>query len=158
MHITRTLSLALGLALAPAMATATTRVTTAEGLQPIYQAPIGQLEADKFTHFVVNPALGRAWVEVVKHYDFTDSPMEIVRVEVPGLRYDAERSAVVLNAGGKVLECAKVRERDGWLFDTTRVEPTGQCELTQRYVKVPVDDGFAVERVEQFQVLLNPAS
>lgn len=155
MNTLRLVPIALGLALSPVIASASTAATDAK---PIYQAAIGPMEASKSSTFVVNPEFGRAWVEITKNYSWSDSPAEVVRVPVEGLRYDAARNAVVLDADGKQLECAKVVERGVWVFKGPVAKPTGQCELIQRYVKVPVDDGFGVRRIEKFQVLLNPAS
>lgn len=155
MKLSHTLSLALGLALAPALATANTGSSTGTA---IYQAPIGPQSANKSSTFVVNPELGRAWVEITKHYNFSDSPAEVVRVTVPGLSFDAGRGAVVFETEGREVQCATVREAGRWLFKSQVVEPTGQCELTQRYTEVPVDDGFAVERIEHFEVHFKPAS
>lgn len=152
----RLIPVALGLALSPVVASASATPATAP--LSIYQAPVGPMEASKSSTFVVSPELGRAWVEITKNYSWSDSPAEVVRVPVEGLRYDAARNAVVLDAAGKQLECAKVVERGVWVFKGPVAEPTGQCQLMQRYVEVPVDNGFGVHRVEKFEVLLHPAS
>ena len=154
MKLSHTLSIALGLALSPVLVTAN---TDSSDTKAIYQAPVSPQDANKSTTFVVNPELGRAWVEITKHYNFSDSPAEVIRVPVPGLSFDADRAAVVLEADGKEVQCATVRETGRW-FKSQVVEPTGQCELTQRYTEVPVDDGFSVQRIQHFEVHLDPAS
>jgi len=142
-----TTTLALGFSLAAAAAAANT---------PIFKAPIGAQEATKSKAFGINPELGRAWVEVNVYHDPTETT-EVYRVPVPGLSYDKTSGQVVYDAEGRTVVCAKVRETGRFLFKSQRVDPTGDCELTRRYVKQPIDDGFAVDVVEHFEVYFQPA-
>jgi len=79
-------------------------------------------------------------------------------VLVPGLTYDKKGSQVVFNADGQSVVCANVRESGFWIFKHERIEPTGDCELTRRYVKVPVDNGFGIDTIERFEVHFKPVS
>lgn len=121
----------------------------------IFQAPKSAFEASKSKKFVINPELGRAWVEVNLYYTASEST-DYYRVAVPGLSYDPSRAEVVFDADGKRVVCATVEQSGWWLFRHENVKPTGACELTHRYVKVPVDNGFAVEHIEHFEVHFKP--
>lgn len=139
-----TIALVLGLSLSAATA-------VAEDAAPIFEAPISAVEASKSKRFGINPELGRAWVEIDVYFVQSESS-ESYRVAVPGLSYDKSSSQVVYDAEGKKVICANVRETGSWIFKSQRIEPTGDCELTRKYVKVPIDDGFAVEVIEHFEV------
>lgn len=144
-----TTTLALGLSLS-ALTAAAVETT------PIFKAPIGAQDATKSKTFGINPELGRAWVEVNVYQDTTELS-ETYRVPVPGLSYDKSSSQVVYDAEGKKVVCANVRETGSWIFKSQRIDPTGHCELTRKYVKVPIDDGFAVDVIEHFEVHFKPA-
>lgn len=140
--------LALGLAAAlPA--------TAVEDATRIYKTPIAASEASKSKRFAINDDLGRAWVEVEMYYSVSEST-KYHRVPVPGLTYDRERAEVVFDADGRRVVCATVEQRGRWIFAHQKIEPTGSCELTHRYVKVPVDNGFAIEHIEHFEVHFKP--
>lgn len=147
-----TAALAAGLSLLAATATATAAEST-----PIFKAPIGSHEASKSKRFAINPELGRAWVEINVWHDPAELN-EFHRVLVPGLSYDKQASRVVFDADGQSVVCATVRDEGFWIFKHQRVVPTGDCELTRKYVKVPVDYGFGVEVVEHFEVHFKPVS
>ena len=148
--INRMTGTALALGLSLSALTAAAAETT-----PIFKAPIGAQEASKSKAFGINPELGRAWVEIQVYHDPTELN-ETYRVPVPGLRYDKASQQVVYEAEGRKVVCANVRETGGWIFKNQRVEPTGDCELTRRYAKVPIDDGFAVDVIEHFEVHFKP--
>ncbi len=118
---------------------------------PIFKAPIGAQDATKSQTFGINPELGRAWVEIDVHQN-TSEISNTYRVTVPGLSYDKDSRQVVYDAEGKKVVCGNVRETGSWIFKSQRIEPTGDCELTRRYVKVPIDDGFVVDVIEHFEV------
>jgi len=141
-------ALALGLLLAPALSVAN------EG-QPIFSAPLAANEATKAKRFAINDQLGRAWVEV-EVWHLNSDVSDLHRVQVPGLYYDRDTRKVVFEADGEQVVCANARDPGGLLFRHPRLEPTGDCELTRRYVKVPVDNGFGVDVVERFEVHFNP--
>lgn len=143
-----TTALVLGLSLSTANAVAAEPA-------PIFSAPIGQ-EASKSKRFAINPELGRAWVEIDVWHNFSETT-ESHRVAIPGLAYNTDSRQVVYDAEGKTVVCANVRETGSWIFKGHRIEPTGDCELTRKYVKVPIDDGFAVDVIEHFEVHFKPA-
>lgn len=140
--------LALGL-------TAALPATATEDATRIYKTPIAAAEASKSKRFAINDDLGRAWVEVEMYFSVSEST-KYHRVAVPGLSYDRERAEVVFDADGRRVICATVEQRGRWIFAHQKIEPTGACELTHRYVKVPVDNGFAIEHIEHFEVHFKP--
>lgn len=139
-----TTALALGLSLSAA-----TAVAAEAG--PIFKAPISASEASKSKRFGINPELGRAWVEIDVYFALSET-YESYRAAVPGLSFDKRSSQVVYDAEGEKVVCAEVRETGRWIFKSQRIEPTGNCELTRKYVKVPIDNGFTVNVVEHFEV------
>jgi len=143
---------ALTLGLSLSAVTASAADTT-----PIFKAPIGATEASKSKTFGINTDLGRAWVEIDIYRDPSETT-ETYRVQVPGLSYDKDKAQVVYSSDGQTVVCANVRNTGGWIFKHQRVEPTGDCELTRKYVKVPVDDGFGIDVIEHFEVHFKPAS
>lgn len=139
-------ALSLGLGAAPAIASSESRL--------IFKAPIGEQQASKSKRFAINSELGRAWVEIDVWHNPSETG-EMHRVQVPGLSYDKAKAQVVFTANGQSVVCAKVQESGVLIFKHQRIEPTGDCELTRRYVQVPVDNGFNVEVLEHFEVYLN---
>ena len=139
-----TTALALGLSVSAMTAVA------AEST-PIFKTPIAQQEASKSKRFGINSELGRAWVEIDIYRDQVETS-DTYRVAVPGLSYDKGVGQIVYSSEGKSVVCANVREAGSWIFKSQRIEPTGDCELTRKYVKVPIDDGFAVDVIEHFEV------
>jgi hypothetical protein len=111
----------------------------------------------KTTAFAINAELGRAWVEVTFDAASPEDRPEVVRVRVPGLRYDAATKAIVFQDEDRIVECARVELRGRGAFARHAISPTGRCELTHRYVRVPIDDGFAIEDVQRFEVHLKTA-
>lgn len=142
-----TVALMLGLSLY-----AVTTVTAEAG--PIFKAPISAAEASKSKRFGINPELGRAWVEIDVFFALSET-YESYRAAVPGLSFDKSSGQVVYDAEGEKVICAEVRETGSWIFKSQRIEATGNCELTRRYVKVPIDNGFTVNVIEHFEVHFN---
>lgn len=122
---------------------------------PILKMPASSLEPSKSKSFAINPELGRAWVEVDFYYALSETS-DHYRIAVPGLRYDKARSEVVFENDGKRVICANVVQKGWGIFKHDQVEATGACELTHRYIRVPVDNGFTIEHVEQFEVNFKP--
>ena len=89
-------------------------------------------------------------------YSLTETS-ETIRIPVPGLRYDAERRSVVLATEGRTVTCASVEQRGWGWFRHNRIEPTGECALSARYVDVPVDNGFTISTVRHLEIHLTPA-
>lgn len=143
-----TTALALGLSLSGV--TAVAGETT-----PIFKAPIGEQEASKSKTFGINPELGRAWVELNVYHDPSERN-DTYRIAVPGLSYNKESAQVIYTEGSQSVVCANVRETGRFIFRYQRIEPTGDCELTRKYVKVPVDNGFGIDVIEHFEVHFKP--
>lgn len=115
------------------------------------------LDKDVSTTFQVNTELGRAWVNV----ELTDRGIDDVtyddhRVKVEGLSLNAEKTAIVLEKDGALVECATVTPKRGILNRRLVViRPTGLCTFTAKTVKVDVDNGFEIRKVPMLQVFLN---
>lgn len=124
---------------------------------PIFKAPLSSLDASKSKRFAINPELGRAWVEIEVWHNFSETT-EFHRVQIPGLSYSKDTAQVVFTEDDKTVVCAEVESGGFWIFKHERINPTGDCELTRKYVKVPVDDGFSVDVIEHFEVHFKPAS
>ena len=111
---------------------------------------------DASKSYAINRELGRAWIEVTLTVqpsgDDSVAP-DVIRVQVPGLGFDAAASAVVFRANdGQAVKCAQVTQKQRLFSKQDVIEPTGHCELIRKYVTVPIDDGFVVEQVQRFEV------
>lgn len=122
---------------------------------PILKMPANAFAPSKSKSFVINPELGRAWVEVDFYYPHSESS-DHYRIAVPGLSYDTAKAEVIFQEDGRRVVCATVAEKGWWIFKHDQVKATGACELSHRYVKIPVDNGFTIEHVEQFEVHFTP--
>lgn len=109
------------------------------------------------TYFNVNQELGRAWVEIlvgqVMRNDPENMPTSSFRALVPGLSFDSSTNTIVLEQGGELKECARVRRIGGDVFNHNVVTPTN-CRLTTRKVLVSVDTGFEIRKEIHLQVFL----
>lgn len=121
----------------------------------ILKLPASSMQPAKSKSFVINEAMGRAWVEVDFYYALSETS-DNYRVAIPGLRYDRELSQVVFESDGKQVVCATVADKGWGIFKQKHVLATGNCELSHRYVKKPVDNGFTIEHIEQFEVHFKP--
>lgn len=124
---------------------------------PIFQAEIGAADASKFKRFVINPDLGRAWVEIDIYQDLFET-QETHRVAVPGLTYNPQTAQVLYEVGGQQVVCATVEKGGAWIFTHDRIEPTGNCEFRRHYATVQVDDGFSVQTQQRMEVRLITSS
>lgn len=122
----------------------------------ILKMPASAFAPSKSKSFVINPELGRAWVEVDFYYSLSESS-DHYRIAVPGLSYDKAKGEVVFQEGDKRVVCATVTPKGWGIFKHDQVKATGACELSHRYVKIPVDNGFTIEHVEQFEVHFKPS-
>jgi hypothetical protein len=142
--------LALTLALALPVA------ATAANESRIFSAPASGFDAAKTKSFAINPELGRAWVELTMDYSVSETS-ETIRIRVPGLAYDPQSRAVVLTTDDRSVVCASVAEKGWGWFRHQRIEPTGACALSARYVNVPVDNGFTIGELRHLEIHLTPA-
>ena len=123
--------------------------------EPILKLPASSMQPAKSKSFVVNEALGRAWVEVDFYHALSETS-DHYRVAIPGLRYDKAQSQVIFESDDSRVVCANVVTSGRGIFKQKQVQPTGNCELSHRYVKKAVDNGFTVEQIEQFEVHFKP--
>lgn len=125
--------------------------------EPIFKVPANNSTATKSKTFAIDEKLGRAWVEIDFYYAMSETS-DHYRVAVPGLRYDPTQSQVIFENDGQRVICANV-VRKGWgPFKHQQLQPTGACELSHRYIKKPIDNGFRIEHVEQFEVHFKPTA
>ena len=124
------------------------------GEMVIYDTPtydVGRISGIS-PEFKVNPELGRAWVNLSFTPDFSDGPVIYdERVQVPGLRFDANKMAVVLDVAGEEILCARVKKN----FLGTRVMPTQNCSFKTKFYTIKGDNGYEVETIEKVKVLFN---
>lgn len=99
----------------------------------------------------VNIEMNRAWVEITT-YAHEEDIGYTERVKVPGLTYDPQARAIVMEHEGQLVECAKVKKTR--LFKNIRVVETGACEFSRREIIKKVDDGFEVKRINVTQFFL----
>lgn len=106
--------------------------------------------------FRVNESLGRAWVNVqLEDRKFDDVSYDDHRVKVEGLSMNADKTAIVFEKDGALIDCASVSPKRGLFGRVLIIHPTGNCTFTWKTVKVDVDNGFEIRRVPKLQVFLN---
>lgn len=101
--------------------------------------------------FEVNPAMNRAWVDVVMQDRLSgrDVGRSFASVKVPGLSFDSASSRVMLEIDGQQVECGY---RTGWgIFK--RIVETG-CTFTTKLERRLYDDGFRTYMKEYRQLYL----
>lgn len=118
----------------------------------------GQVRAyNPSTQFEVNPELGRAWVlvnfDLVPQWD--EPPKHYQRIQVEGLHFDAERSAVVLSLPDRDVTCATVSERRVLGITSHLVRPTSECRIETVTQRESVDNGFFVSDRDVSRTLLH---
>ena len=118
------------------------------GLMRVYQPQ---------TQFEINPDLGRAWVSV--SFDlkpaWDESPAWHERIAVDGLRFDAEKNAVILTLPDREVTCAAVEQRQFLGLSGYRIQPTDACRLETITDRKPVDNGFFISNREVSRTLLH---
>lgn len=107
------------------------------------------------TGFGVDQEHGRAWVEVqYVNPLFDDVGTRLRKVAIDGLRFDAQRNAVVQVNGNSEVVCATPRQRGVGPFRNTWMAPTGDCIINVSRETGRVDNGFVVREVPQMSVVL----
>lgn len=106
--------------------------------------------------FVVNQALGRAWVEVdTGDNRFQDSDTTTYQVKVEGLSYDAATKNVVMEHEGRSVVCGTLYKRRFVIGNPWEVRKSGNCPFKSTRVNVSIDDGFDVRRVRYLRVYMS---
>lgn len=107
--------------------------------------------------YKLNPELGRAWVNVeLTDMRGDDIDYDTHRVLVEGMSMNAEKTAVVMEANGRQVDCATVTPKTGRFGRSLLIiNPTGACEFETKIVKRDVDDGFEIKSKTFVQVYLN---
>lgn len=109
-------------------------------------------QSDVVGEFEINRDLGRAWVEVTVYPGDSESLAETRRVKVPGLSYNKVTRQIIFAKDGLQAVCANVKKR---IFNTYAIKKTGQCKLTREFYTEEVDNGYEIERMNFFKILLN---
>jgi hypothetical protein len=105
--------------------------------------------------FQVNKELGRAWVLLTETtYGEEGSGDSTTRIKVPGLSFDAERSMIVFENEGQIIDCAEVYNSGRSIFRMTKIRDLN-CSLTTQVARVSVDDGFEIKKQVILLVFLN---
>ncbi len=103
--------------------------------------------------FEINKDLGRAWVKLTETTYGDDGGDTKTRIKVSGLSFDKERSVIVLENEGQLVDCAEVYETGRSIFRMTKIRNLN-CSLKTQVVKIDVDNGFEIKKVYQLQVIL----
>ncbi|MES2527989.1 MAG: hypothetical protein V4598_12925 [Bdellovibrionota bacterium] len=117
----------------------------------------GASQHDVTTTFQVNEELGRAWVNVsIADRSFEDTTYDDHRVKLAGLSLNAEKTAVVLEQDGALVDCATVTPKRG-IFGRRNliIRSTGRCTFEPKVASVEVDNGFEIRKVRVLQVFMN---
>ena len=103
--------------------------------------------------FEVEKETGRA--RVVVEYTYPDQPAfgleggvgpEVMRVQIPGLRYDGDEKAVVYGDKKNPVICATVRSRRFLFWKGLEVTPSGACTVTSQLASHEDDTGWSIRR------------
>jgi hypothetical protein len=124
--------------------------------KPIYVGNPSDL-SDVSTQFVFQTDTGRAWVHIVGNRLISDEPYQS-RVNVNGLRYNADKAQVVFAANGNEWVCAVAAEHGIGPFKRVGLRPTGQCPIRAEAITTQVDTGFDLKQLQQVQLILAPQS
>jgi hypothetical protein len=107
--------------------------------------------------FVVNPQLGRAWVEadfVIDDWHEEELEYEDVRQRVKGLSFDKTSGDIVFTENGVTTVCATSYLRTR--IRTVRIiNRTGNCTFSERIEYITVDDGYYTKKVKMHSLYLN---
>jgi hypothetical protein len=101
--------------------------------------------------FRIDPELGRAWVEVRIIDIFDDNYDRKHQIEVEGLSFDVNNSAIVYEQGGIRTECA-ILIPGRTLIRRMKIRLTGNCEFSERSTKLVSEDG--TRAVPRFRAIL----
>lgn len=108
------------------------------------------------SNFVVNEEMGRAWVNVtLKDHRFDDIDYDHHRVKVAGLSMNAEKTAIVLEQDGALVDCATVTSKGGVFGRKLIIRPTGRCSFETKAALVEFDNGFEIRKRRMIQVYMN---
>lgn len=135
---------------------AASSLALADVAKPIYVGNPSDLR-DVSTQFAFQADTGRAWVNIVGNRLLSDEPYQN-RVNVDGLRYNADKAQVVFADNGNEWVCAVAVERGVGPFKRVGLRPTGQCPIKAEAITTPIDTGFRVKRLQQVQLVLVPRS
>ena len=106
--------------------------------------------------FNTNPELSRAWVELTLSEDGDEEIYEMTKkIKVEGLSYNNETQEVIYQDNNTNVVCATLVESRSWLgFSSSKLEMTGNCNLTAKKSSELVDDGFYVTKRNVLRVNL----
>lgn len=135
---------------------ASASLALADVAKPIYVGNPSDLR-DVYTQFEFQAETGRAWVNIVGNRLLSDEPYQS-RVNVDGLRYNADKAQVVFADNGNEWVCAVAAERGVGPFKRVGLSPTGQCPIKAEAITTQIDTGFRVKHLQQVQLVLAPQS
>lgn len=135
---------------------AASSLALADVAKPIYVGNPSDLR-DVSTQFAFQAEAGRAWVHIVGNRLLSDEPHQS-RVNVDGLRYDADKAQVVFADNGSEWVCAVAAEYGVGPFKRVGLRPTGQCPIKAEAITTQIDTGFSVKYLQQVQLVLAPQS
>ncbi len=120
-------------------------------LVTVYEAPIDEFQSVN-AKFDIDPALGRAWIDVESVDSEFQTTRSTVNRRVNGLSYDPESKQVIYQAAGSQIVCGEATS----LLGMTRVRATDNCPLVVSYENRTVDDGTRPSAQMFAKVTLTP--
>ncbi len=107
--------------------------------------------------FDVNPALGRAWINIGLNDSYAsgeDSGQSEVRAKVAGLSYDAATGAIIFQeAGVAPVVCAVVKKNSFIGIKWSSIKSKGICGVTRISSSVKVtDDGYETKETKYMNI------
>jgi hypothetical protein len=110
---------------------------------------------DVSTSFGFQADTGRAWVNIVGNRLVSDEPY-YTRVNVDGLKFNAETAQVTLSNNGVEQVCANAVERGVGPFKRVGLRATGECPIHAQTFTSPLDTGFDIKPLQQVKLVLKP--
>lgn len=107
-------------------------------------AELDPLATSLSVDFGVDAEAGRAWAEITEHSGDAEAMPSIRQVDVTGLFFDVNESAVVIQKGGTRVVCAHQEISGGWLMRRETLAPTGDCQWKVEPREKTFDNGFSV--------------
>jgi hypothetical protein len=130
-------------------------IAAADSVKIFEIANYGVPKHDVSTSFEINEELGRAWVNVtLADQRFEDRSYDHHRVKIAGLSMNSEKTAIVLEQDGALVDCATVTPKSGVFGRKLIIRPTGRCTFETKIAQVAVDNGFEIRNVRTIQVYL----
>jgi hypothetical protein len=102
------------------------------------------------TQYVIEPSLGRAWVQIEYWPSIPSNDTSLIETTVPRLSYDVASSQIVFQGSGGAVVCANVTESENG--KKLLIAPTGACEFSASRENRAYDTGMRIEALTSLNV------